>query len=329
MAGTVAALSAAVLVATAVLALATEALRRHHRSERRRDEQVVALLRPWIVAALDDPASLGDAPGLSGRGRRIACDLLEGLGESLRGSATDELSAVAARLLDAEVVHRDLGARRSAAVVAALRAAALRREPDVEPRVVALLQHRDPWVRVHAVRALGALGGAASADALVDALAGDSLPQAEIAAALSAMGEPAVVPVRRGLRSPVVGTRRVCASLAGGLGAVGVLEDLVGVLRLDPDPAVRAAAARSLGAHTAVRARPHLELAVWHDPDPSVRAGCVEALGRVPLPTERQVLAVAAADPDPRVAGTARLLLAGVTAEGAGSPAPSGGPGGA
>src|SRR5262249_49751004 len=85
-------------------------------------------------------------------------------------------------------------------------------------------------------------------------------------------------------------------------------EILANVVRDDPDPRLRRAAASALRKREGAESVAVLARAVSEEPDPDVRQALLKTLGRVgdaALPT----LSDAASDPDPTVARTARRVL--------------------
>jgi HEAT repeat protein len=126
--------------------------------------------------------------------------------------------------------------------------------------------------------ALGTLGTAGAAEALVEALAGSSEVYAAAPAYwLARIGTPAVPALLRVLGTGSVSQRRSAASLLSLLRDPRAFTALVAALR-DPEAAVRQEAARGLSQLGDAQATPAL-LPLLADPSPPVRRAAAFALG--------------------------------------------------
>jgi HEAT repeat protein len=201
-------------------------------------------------------------------------------------------------------------------------------DPDLLPRLLALLDHDDGAVRQVAAQALGWMGHGSSAgvvERVTELLLEDESEAARwtAARALEAMGDSANPALERlaDLLQGHDGAVRRKAAL--GLRAIGpaaatatVLERLAELLS-DPDPVLRRAGARTIGAMGPAGAVPWIldRLAdVLPDPEADVRRGAAWAIGAIGPPAAAprvlEEIAGLLADTDPAVRGWAAWAVA-------------------
>jgi HEAT repeat protein len=239
------------LTALLVLLLLLTAVRKALRaaSERRR-EHLESLVRPallqYLAAEDPDPARLD----VAGRGAGHSLDTLAaGLLPKLRGEDRDALARV---LTDRGTIARARRRTRRPGAVRRARAAELlgaAGDAEALPDLRRLLVDKNADVRSAAARALGKLGDTDAVPSLLEVLDGPRpVPAGVVTMALLHMGPAASGALRVGVESsrpaPV---RQVAAELLGRLGATEATDDLIRMVREDPDLQTRMAAAGALG----------------------------------------------------------------------------------
>ncbi|MCB9536007.1 MAG: HEAT repeat domain-containing protein [Myxococcales bacterium] len=165
--------------------------------------------------------------------------------------------------------------------------------------------------RAAAARVLGFLRLAAHAPALRAALATDAAAEAraEAARALGRLGDAASMPLLiEALAAPVACLRHAAAQALARLPTDEAAAVLHGRLD-DPDPEVRAAAARGLAIVSPGDALVPLCATLANDADPGVRVTAAVALGQLGGEAARAALQRATADPHPEVRDRARAAL--------------------
>jgi HEAT repeat protein len=208
------------------------------------------------------------------------------------GATEPELRAAAMRALGAQAegaepaVHEALGRGLNDAAPSVRRAAAAaiaRRGADALPLLVPLLRDPDFELRAVAAWALGTVRATAAADALLGALRDD--PQLAVVEALGRQGDRrAVGPLGERLREDTpAGHEAERAAVIEALGALAAPESAAALAAelWHPDPEVRLAAARALGAVPAAgRGTAGREALAAHvaDPNGAVRQACHAAL---------------------------------------------------
>jgi len=180
-----------------------------------------------------------------------------------------------------------------------------------------LLLDNEKAIRLSAIQALGEAGPTAHAIVFTKLLAVAASPEPDVCqAALTSLLKvgPATASERReleaGLRFDSIEARLFCIEQLGQLGeqAVQSAPHLARLLR-DPNPKVRAAAARGLGRMGAAGVRNDLVLAA-RDAEPSVRQAAVETLGKLSRDTTTDgVVFDALNDEVPEVRDAARKIL--------------------
>ena len=252
------------------------------------------------------------------------------------GELSDMIATLLVRLRNGEAAEREEAAE--ALVEVGGRAV---------PALGELLQDESESVRERAVQVLGAIGGERAGEALVPALTDPEPPVRECAA--RCVGAIGVQPAVQSLVALVTdGDRNVRETAVRALGRFedrdGSIADAVVTALADPNPYVREAAAKTLGAvgdvaavaaltaaasdsdpyvrESVARALGRLGgdgavtclVALLDDEDSYVRADAAEALGAVGEGFERSLLETALTDPSERVRERVQLALDQLTA---------------
>ncbi len=229
----------------------------------------------------------GDSLSLIQETQARIAGLARALGEQLETAADPDM------VIDVSLEDDDQAMR-----VAAVRVLLARRETR---RLVSLLEHRAPEVRVEAARALGELGGDEAIRALERVLP-DTLVGEAAARALAKAG--AVDRLVAATQSDSPQVRKVAVAA---LGHAGADPTHVAKLLSDRDPRVRAACVAALAQLGHPDGR--LVTMVLDDPDPWARAAAATALGRLRLDGAQDALKLAIADPARAVADAALSAL--------------------
>lgn len=178
------------------------------------------------------------------------------------------------------------------------------------PDLVRLLQDPEPEVRQVAARALGRIGAAGAASALLVALSADrSIPPRIVATAIARIGVGAYPALEAALRRGDDLQRAVAAEIAGLTGAVGTTSALLGLLADDPELEVRIRSARALGRIGAPYAVDRLLAVVSAGEPTALRAVAARALGDLGDARAVPVLAELVTNPAHRVAANAAVAL--------------------
>ncbi|UVE94640.1 HEAT repeat domain-containing protein [Dietzia sp. B32] len=284
-------------------------------SRGRRVERILRPIRPRLLALAADEEPDDEPPGRLGRYRARVVDraVLDLLGK-VRGGAVTALVDI----LDGHgTVDGALRGVRSLSATTRARSAQVlgaTRRPEHAAPLAGLLRDRDRAVRSTAVRALGVLGDATYADAVLRAVREDGgisgVPSYVAADALLAMGDDVREAVRRGLDDPDPGVRYVAATVAARGGMASLLPRLLHLFRTDRDERVRAAAARTLGMIGDARVIDDLGRALGAHEPAAVRLATATALGELGAPAAIPPLRTVLADPDRRLAEVAAGALA-------------------
>jgi len=157
------------------------------------------------------------------------------------------------------------------------------------PAIAALAgrQDADVKLRVAAIRAVGQIGGAPAADALLKIVSDPSAPQNLVVEAVTAMGAtgvPKTFPTLVDLFSDAVPTVRAAALAAAAKTDRDSFLVVISALARDPDWSVRAAFATVLGTLPADRVTPAVEDLVA-DPDARVHAAALTSLAALKAPS--------------------------------------------
>jgi HEAT repeat protein len=305
---------AAVCVALVVATIITKV--RRHRAERQ-TELRHHLVRPLVVAVAagedDDGTAEAALTALPPPARADAEAVILGMLSKIRGEPATSLVRI---LGDFGSIRRALDDLDSRSVVRRSRATwllGMTRDPAVAPAIRPRLGDHEAEVRLLAVEALGRIGDADSATAVLDTLTDGrgqpGVPAASVAEALMAMGPGIAEPLRRALDDPRESVREVAATVAGH-GLFGQLTPRL-LDRVDDDLSrtVRASAARAVGAiggHAAVEV---LARATAAGNPPAVRHAAAAALGELGQREGVATLCALLDDDDRRLAEIAALSL--------------------
>ncbi|GAB1689188.1 HEAT repeat domain-containing protein [Krasilnikovia sp. M28-CT-15] len=176
------------------------------------------------------------------------------------------------------------------------------------PQICALLDDRQPDVRVVAVRALGGIGEPAAAGPLLAALT-RPVPAHLVAHALARIGAGTVPTLEAALSQPEPLVRATALDALGLIGATGSVSAINDLLHDEADAEVRLAAVRALGrlgGRSAVA--PLLAATRPGNPD-TLRAAAARALGDIGAAAAGKELALLLADPAYPVAHEAAQAL--------------------
>lgn len=290
----------------------------------------------WRSAALDVVKALGGAlrPGLQELAvapessvRATVAEAFGRLGDAVdveRLAALARDSEVAVRIAAVRALQQMPGDERFAAlkerlgdaddrvVLVALEVLRDRLDASSLPLLIALSRRGGAeGLRVHALDALGSIGGAEARAELVRQVGADD--EVVCAAALRALGDavdPVLAPVLRNqLRRPWGSfVRRQLLERFAASGAVEVADELRRLCS-DGDPVVRAAAAGRLGSSVEPRDLPRL-LELANDPEAQVRAAVLEVLGAFGGESVAAALLHALSDTAPEVVAAASRGIA-------------------
>lgn len=240
------------VILAVLLVLGAVHLARIRRARRREalDLRARPLVLRFALLEEDDPALAATLREASGAfGARIDERLLAVL-ETVRGQTRDRVAA-----LLVERGHPPRLRRRARSWRVTVRAAALRRLgqlglPEDRELVTRAVQDPAPVVRTVAVRALAAWPSADAVTAALSLLRGSGeVPSLVVITALIAQGRAsteALDALRAGLADPSAAVRAASARALGELTSVADAEQLGRLLRRDPSPSVRLAAATAL-----------------------------------------------------------------------------------
>jgi hypothetical protein len=288
-------------------------------SERRR-HRLEAAIRPELMRTIVEGQVLDTlVTQRGGRGRAVEALANEYL-PKLRGEA----HAVVAELLDRRgvVARARRRARRPGLRGRARAAELLGAVGSVESISVLgrLLHDRDPAVRVVAARALGRIRSPAAVTPLLASLDGPrSNPFGMVAAALLEIGSAGADELRRGLRAVAPPVRALAAEALGLLRVVPAANELIALLRADPEIEVRIRAARALGRIGAPNAVDALIAALDHEQPTPLRAVAAASLGQMDVLSAVPLLVARVDDESYWVAHNASRALAGIEPRGLGA----------
>ena len=324
-------LTASLLVLAAAIAVLIGVMVWAHLARAGRSRRIARVLDPLrprllaLAADLDESEDSADSTSpvtLTGfRARVVDRAVLDLLGK-VRGGAATALVDVLDRhgTVDGAVRGtRSLWATtraRSAQILGATR------RPAHSATLAGLLADRDRAVRSSAARALGVIGDATYADAVLRAVRETKglpgIPFYVAADALLSMGGDVREAIRRGLDDTDPGVRFVATTVAARGGMASLLPRVVQLFRGDPDARVRAAAAQTLGAIGDGAVIDELARALAPTDPVRVRRAAAAALGELGAPEALELLRPMLSDPDRRLAEVAAGSLSSLGPRGEG-----------
>ena len=187
------------------------------------------------------------------------------------------------------------------------------RRPQHVPALAGMLTDRDRAVRSTAARALGVVGDATYADAVLRSVrevdGSPGVPFYIAADALLAMGDDVREAVRRGLDDADPGVRFVAATVAARGGMATLLPRVRQLFATDSDEPVRIAAAKALGVIGDAGVVDDLGRALGPHEPAGVRHAVARALGELGSPAAIELLEPLLSDADRRLAGIAATAL--------------------
>jgi hypothetical protein len=305
----------AVLIVGLALGTALIKLWRKHR-ERLRERELTGL-RPVLMQYLatwedGDARDLSDTLIRHRSSRATFEELVTGLLPNLRGADRSMLVDILRRRGTIDQACR--GTRYRTSLRRAISAELLGSAGAIEgiPFVSRLLQDRNPQVRLAAVRALGRIGTAESAAALITQLdrADPGIAPQPVTMALLRMGLNAAGPLRRALDAQQVTVRTMAAEALGVLEVLPATGALERVVRTDPELGVRVGAAHALGRLGMPRSVGVLISTLKQEHDADLLAAACTSLGRIGSPEAVPALewAIGHQTPTVRIAAAAALI---------------------
>lgn len=286
-------------------------------SRTRRIERILEPLRPRLLALAADEEPDDDAAATAwtlrrGSARVVDRTILDLLAK-VRGGAATALVDILDRHGTVDGAVR--GTRALSATTRARSAQVLgaTRRTQHAPALAGMLTDRDRAVRSTAARALGILGDATFADAVLRSVrevdGSPGVPFYVAADALLAMGDDVREAVRRGLDDADPGVRFVAATVAARGGMASLLPRVRQLFVTDSDEPVRIAAAHALGVIGDARVVDDLGRALEPHEPTGVRYAVARALGELGSPAAIDLLKPLLADADRRLAEVAATAL--------------------
>lgn len=299
-----------ILLGTLVVLVATIVMARLARREQARAvDRRVGPLREDVLAVVsgdDEGGSASRLAALRGRSADLVEPVLVGYLSKVRGAPADRITEV----LAAHGMHRKAlaGVDSVSGIRRARSAWALgtMRVDGASAAVAPLLDDRDRGVSVTAARALGLLGDAGSAHALLESVrpgrrGRGELPVWVVVESLVALGPSAAPTIGAGLESEDASTRTAAALAIGRAQHLSQAQALRDLLGRESDPVVLTAVAGALGAVGGAGDVATLLPLTEPGRARSVRLAAVLALGELGGPDAVAALADLLADPDPRL----------------------------
>jgi HEAT repeat protein len=311
----------ALLAVATVFGGLTVAVRLLRRVVHRRRTRLAAPARRLLVrltAGGDDPDLIEALAAVDPSAWRAVEPAAVAMLGKVRGEAHAALVGVFRRRGAAVRAVRDLRARSAVRRARAAEVLGNLGETDAVPALCALLDDREPAVRVVAARSLGRVADPGAAQPLLHAVVGrHPVPPQLIAHAVVRLGLAAQGEVAGALEHPDELVRATAMEVLGLIGAVATAARVEVALRSDRSAEVRLRAARTLGRlGTRSALQPLLET-VEPDRPTALRAVAAQALGELGSPAAAPALATLIADPQYLVANRAARALLRLGAAGA------------
>lgn len=301
------------------LSVSTALLKARRERRARRHEEELALLRPVMMRYLatwedGDAHDLADLligyQGVTTSFEELAAGLLPKLRGADRSMLVDILRRRGTIDQARQATHSRWPVRRYRAVEL-LGAAGV---SEGIPEAGRLLGDRNTDVRLAAVRALGRIGTAEAATALLDHLSTDEgqkhwIPPHPVTMALLRIGTDATEALTRALEADVIEVRTIATEVLGVLGVYPAVADLQIRMRVDPSASVRLGATHALGRLSMPSSAADLTAMLRTEEDIEVLAAACTALGRIVDPATVPELEQAVAHPHPTVRIAAAMAL--------------------
>lgn len=222
---------------------------------RRRAQQRVALLRPYLLTVAAGEDTNGSARhalrALPSSRHTELVDATVSLLAKVRGRPAEDLVEVLEHLGAVEEAVRGLTSRSGVRRARSAQLLGLVRSTAAVDDLLPLLRDRSAEVRLVTARALGMIGAPQAAPAVIEgtrAIRGRiGIPVPVVAEGLGAMGPAIVDALHEGLRSDDPGARNVCTIVTGHGLFTSATPRLRILLASDPEPDVRVTAAHALG----------------------------------------------------------------------------------
>lgn len=295
-------------LALALLTVGAKVVRVQH--HRRLEERLAPLRLPLLTLATGedhDGSARRALSTIAPRQRGDLTSLVVALLTKVRGAPTEDLVEVLRQHDTIEVARRDLGRRSAVRRARAARLLGLLRDQRYVTDLVPLLKDRSAEVRLVATRALGALGDADAAQAVLAAVcptaAGAAgIPAATAAEALLGMGVGIAPVLAQGMHHDDAGVRNVAVLVAGHGLFSSTAPRLRVLLATDPDREVRGNAALALGRVGGAEDVRELTASTLPDRPTPLRRTAAIALGELGHPDAAPTLGDLLSDADRRLA---------------------------
>lgn len=302
------------------LAIGTALIKQWRRRRERHRLHELTRLRPVLLRYLaiwedDDASDLAEILIAHRSSSATFEELVSGLLPKLRGADRSVLVDILRRRGTIQQACQDTRFRTS--LRRALSAELLGSAGAVEgiPFVARLLDDRNPQVRLAAVRALGRIGTAEAATALLAHLEQirPGIPPQPVTMSLLRIGVAAAGPLREALDAKNPRVRRMACEVLGVLGVIPAAGTIERVLHDDPDLGARIGAAQALGRLGLPGSVAELIRTLKIEHEAAVLAAACTALGQIGDPNSGAALnwAIGHANPTVRVAAGNALGLLG------------------
>jgi HEAT repeat protein len=301
------------------LSLSTALLKARRERRARRHEEELALLRPVMMRYLATWED-GDAHDLADlligyRGVTTSFEeLAAGLLPKLRGADRSMLVDILRRRGTIDEARQKTHSRWAVRRYRAVELLGAAGVSEGIPEAGRLLGDRNTDVRLASVRALGRIGTAEAAAALLDHLSSEDgqkhwIPPHPVTMALLRIGTDATDALIRALEADVIEVRTIATEVLGVLGVYPAVAELQVRMRVDPSVSVRLGATHALGRLSLPSSVADLTAMLRTEEDIEVLAAACIALGRIVDPATVPELEQAVAHPHPTVRIAAAMAL--------------------